>query len=126
MSSTARYPFEFRLLDWAEQFSLQISGARRAFFVGLREDGSVRRLYSSKPHEVYDGERKHTMARSHSVWFLYVPHDEKGSGYVEWYELDPGIVERWTARPLSPEDFADVRGGSAREGWPSSWRVLFR
>ncbi|MBN2797660.1 MAG: hypothetical protein JXX28_00790 [Deltaproteobacteria bacterium] len=126
MSSTARYRFEFRLLEWAEGFARQLCGGRRSFFIGLREDGSVRRVYFGRPGEVFDGERKHTMARSHAIWALYIPYEEPGAGYMEWFDLDPGVVERWLGRPLEPEDLHDVRGSGARDGWPSSWRMILR
>ena len=45
--STARFRFEFRILKWSEGFIGGLSGSRTSFFIGLREDGSIRRVYVS-------------------------------------------------------------------------------
>ncbi len=123
-TSTARHRFEFRMLEWAETLSKSLCGERRAMFVGLRADGAVRRVYFAVGDETYEGERKNALAESHANWFLFTPHGETGSGYLEWFELDRRIAERWVGRKLVPEDFLDVRGTGARADWPTSWRVM--
>ncbi len=123
-ASTARYRFEFRLFDWAEATSRDLTGSRRAFFVGLRDDGSPRRLYFAKSGTPFDGDRKVKLAETHSRWFLYSPYDDSGTGYLEWLDLPRGVAEVWLKRKLEATDFLDVRSTSARDGWPDNWRVI--
>jgi len=123
-TSTARYRFEFRLFDWAESFTRSLCGDRRSFFLGLRRDGSVRRIYFSRPGAPFDGDRKSALAESHPVWLLYAPYGEVGSGYLEWFDLERPIAERWLGQPLDDADFMDVRSLGSRDGWPTSWRMI--
>lgn len=123
-TSTARYRFEFRLFDWAEAFSRSLCGERRSCFIGLRADGSVRRVYFAQRGDPFDGERKSTLAESHGAWLLYAPYGEVGTGYLEWLELDREVAERWLGAPLEAADFMDVRSMGSREGWPRAWRMI--
>ena len=123
-TSTARYRFEFRLLEWSEKLSLQLCGDRRALFVGLRDDGAVRRVYFAPNGESFEGERKNKLVESHMAWFLYTPHAEIGTGYLEWFSLDRRVAERWLDMALAPEDYIDVRSSGSKEGWPPTWRVI--
>jgi hypothetical protein len=123
-TSTSRYRFEFRLFDWAETFIRSLSGTRCAFFVGLRADGTIRRIYVSPPDDPFDGERKAKLAEAYTGWFVYAPYEEPGTGYLEWLGLEQAVAERWLAARLGADDYFDVRSTSAREGWPESWRVI--
>ena len=49
LASTARYRFEFQLFEWAEGLSKDLCGDSRCFFIGLRPEGSVRRIYFARP-----------------------------------------------------------------------------
>ncbi|MBT3223269.1 MAG: hypothetical protein HN348_29705 [Proteobacteria bacterium] len=123
-TSTARFRFEFRVFDWAETLSRDLCGERCSFFIGIREDGSVRRLYFARGDVSFSGDRKSALAESHPVWFFYSPHDDLGAGYLEWFNLPRSLVERWLKRRLEAHDFIDVRATGAREEWPENWRVL--
>jgi hypothetical protein len=123
-SSTARFRFEFRMLEWAENLSRSLCGDRRALFVGLRADGAVRRVYFASGDESFEGDRKTRLAQSHPGWLLFLPHGEAGTGYVEWFGLDAKVAERWMAHRLDAADYVDVRGRSERTEWPTTWRVL--
>lgn len=124
-TSTTRYRFEFRLHDWAERLSLSLCGRRCAFFVGMREDGSLRRVYFAPPEEPFDGPQKAQLAEAYPRWFLYVPYEEaEGSAYLEWLGIERKIAERWLGRGLDAADFLDVRSTGARDQWPESWRVI--
>ena len=123
-TSTARYRFEFRLHEWAEKFVAGLAGRRSTFFVGFREDGTVRRVYVSQPGEAFDAAQKTQLAEAYPRWFLYAPYDEEGSAYLEWLGLDRRIAERWLGRRLESADFLDVRTTNTRDEWPESWRVI--
>jgi hypothetical protein len=123
-TTTARYRFEYRMFDWAESFTRSLCGARRSFFIGLRTDGSIRRAYFAREGQTFDGERKTALVESHPVWILFSPYDEAGSGYLEWFNLNQAVAERWLQRGLETADFIDVRSNGNRDGWPSSWRVI--
>lgn len=123
-TSTARYRFEFRILDWAETFGRGLCGTRCSFFIGLREDGTVRRVYLAPPGDRLDGGKKAALADAYSAWFLYSPYEASGTGYVEWLSLPREVVERWLQRPLEGPDFLDVRTTTSRDEWPVSWRVI--
>jgi hypothetical protein len=122
--STSRYRFEFRLHDWAERLSLQLCGARVGFFVGLRADGSVRRVYFRPHGEAVSGEDKAALTEAHPAWFLYQPYEDEGAAYLEWLGLDEGTVERWLGKRLERADFLDVRSTGHHDGWPETWRVI--
>jgi len=123
-ASTARYRFEFRLFDWAEETSRALTGSRRAFFVGFRDDGSPRRMYFANSGMPFDGDRKAQLAETHTNWFLYSPYDVAGTGYLEWLGLPRRAAEIWLKRRLEATDFLDVRSTNARDGWPDNWRVI--
>ncbi|MBW2254260.1 MAG: hypothetical protein JRI25_06630 [Deltaproteobacteria bacterium] len=122
--STARYRFEFRVHDWAVSTSRALCGRRTGFFIGMRDDASLRRIYFPRPGRAFSGDRKNAMAEAHPVWLLYAPYEEPGSAYLEWFNLDRSIVERWLEGKLGPEDFLDVRNTESREDWPPTWRVI--
>ena len=123
-TSTTRYRFEYRLHDWAERFVITMGGARCAFFVGMREDGSIRRVYVAPIGEPFDGAQKAQLAEAHPRWFLYSPYDEESSAYLEWLGLARRTAERWLGRRFDATDFMDVRTTGTREEWPDSWRVI--
>jgi hypothetical protein len=123
-TSTSRYRFEYRLHDWAEKYVLTLAGHRTAYFVGMREDGTIRRVYVAPQGDPFDGATKAQLAEAHPKWFLYVPYDEDGSAYIEWLGLERRTVERWLGRRLEAIDFMDVRTTGTREDWPESWRVI--
>lgn len=124
-SGTARYRFEYRMLGWAEGLSRQLCGDRRATFVGLRDDGAVRRMYFAPAGEGFEGPRKVSLAETHARWFLYQPAAEVGGGYLEWFGLPQPVAERWLGQTLGRDDFVDVRADGAR-AWPDAWRVVVR
>lgn len=123
-TSTARYRFEFRLHEWAERFSASLCGARVAFFVGFRDDGTIRRVYFAQPGVPFDGANKAALAEAYPKWFLYLPYDEEGSAYLEWLGVDRPLAERWLGRRFAATDFLDVRTSGGRDEWPESWRVI--
>ena len=120
---TSRYRFEFRLHDWAERLGTSLCGRPSAFFVGLRDDDTIRRIYFADAGAPLDGPAKAALAEAYKKWFLYLPHDE-GSAYLEWLGLDRRVVERWLDKRLDASDFLDVRQTGSREDWPDSWRVI--
>lgn len=124
-TSTARYRFEFAMLEWATRFVVGLATERCAFFVGLRDDGTVRRVYVAPPGTGFDAGQQESLKESHTRWLLYMPYEESQSGYLEWLNLDQKIAAQWLQRRLQSSDFQDVRGGGDRERWPESWRVIF-
>mgnify|MGYP001359797592 CR=1 FL=1 len=123
-TSTARYRFEFRMFDWVQGLSRSLCGTRTSLFIGIRKDGSMRRIYFARPTKGFDGDQKSTLAESHPAWLLYQPYEELGSGYLEWFGLDRKIAERWLSDNLTEADFLDVRSKDSRDDWPSAWRVI--
>lgn len=124
--SSARHRFEYLLFDWAENFSRALCGVRCGFFLAVRDEGTPRRIYFASPAgpEV-DGEQKNKLAMLYPRWFVYTPGDEAGAGYLEWFDLERAVVERWIGRTLEPTDFLDVRTTASRD-WPSRWRISVR
>ena len=122
--TTARFRFEYHLFAWAENLSISLCGMPRGFFVGLREDGSVRRVYLGPEGFTLDGERKQTLADTYTSWMMYQPYGERGSGYIEWLEVSERNARQWLGRELEDRDFLDVRGKGQLDGWPTSWRVI--
>lgn len=124
MTSTARYRFEFRLFEWAENLTRDLCGDSRCFFIGLRPEGAARRIYFARAGAPFSAERKRVLVDGHLSWFLFHPVEHRSPGYVEWYDLDAPVVERWTRQTLAPSDFDDVRGSGSLHAWPTSWRVI--
>lgn len=122
---TARFRFEYRLLGWAEGLSRQLNGDLRGTFVGLRDNGAVRRVYFAPAGEAFEGPRKVSLAETYPRWFLYQPGADVGSGYLEWFGVQRPVAERWLGQLLGRDDFVDVRADGARE-WPDAWRVRVR
>lgn len=124
MTGTARYVFEERIRAFAEAFAERWAGGRRAFFVGMRADGGVRRIYVAGPDESFDAGQKERLVEAHPRWFLYLPHPD--GTYLEWLDVDRATFERWIGAPLGPDALVDERSTGARASFPAAWRVLFR
>lgn len=123
MQSTVRYPFELHLHTWARDWAQGLCGRTCGVFVGLREDGSVRRVYLAHPDRELSGDEKQELVARYNHWFLYHPY-EGGGAYLEWFALSQRWPETWLGRALEPADFRDGDTGEARAGWPESWRVI--
>ena len=123
--STARFRFEFRILKWSEGFIGRLSGSRTSFFIGLREDGSIRRVYVSHGSLGFESMARQQLIDSYPRWFLYEPQVELECATVEWMGLSAECAERWLGEPLDGGDFQDVRHEGSLQGWPESWRVRF-
>lgn len=121
---TARYRFEFRMHDWARDLARRLAGRRVSLFIGLRADGTVRRVYAARPGESFDFERKAAMTEAHQSWLLYRPHEDPDAAYLEWLDLDQKVAEGWLGGSFGEQDFVDVRGHESKAGWPTSWRVI--
>lgn len=122
MNPTTRYAFEPTVAAWAERFSTGICGEPTAFFLGLRQDGSVRRAYFALPGQPFDAAQKTSLADAHERWLLYLPHDD--GIYLEWLGVGAELVGRWIGRPLGADDLRELDGPGARDAWPDHWRVL--
>jgi hypothetical protein len=123
-ASTVRYRFEHRLHDWATSWVQRLCGRTCGFFVGFREDGSVRRVYLAHPERELSGDEKQALVQRYTSWFLFHPYDDREGGYLEWFALPQSQVETWLGRSLDATDFIDVRETGSREDWPESWRVI--
>lgn len=123
MSTTARYPFEHHLHAWARRWVQGLCGRTCGVFIGLREDGSVRRVYLAHPERELSGEEKQALVSRYNHWFLYHPYED-GGAYLEWFSLSQRWPETWLQRALEADDFLDGDSGGRREGWPESWRVI--
>lgn len=124
MNATDRYAFEDQIRAFAEEFSLRMSGSRRAFFVGMRADGGVRRIYFAGGDEPFDAEQKARLAEGHPRWFLYLPHPD--GTYLEWLDVDLETFGRWRGAPLGDDALEDRGSTGARGSFPTAWRVIFR
>ncbi|MCA9492429.1 MAG: hypothetical protein KC621_20995, partial [Myxococcales bacterium] len=107
---------------WAERISAGFCGAPTAFFIGLREDGSPRRIYFTAPGVPFDAAQKTSLADAHTRWLLYLPHED--GTYLEWLGVDAALAARWLGRALQPADLRELDGSGARDEWPDAWRVL--
>ena len=123
MTGPPRYAFEERILAFAEELSRRFVGGRRAFFVGLRDDGSPRRIYFAEDGP-FDAAQKDRLAGAHPRWFLFLPHDE--GTYLEWLDVDRATFERWLGAPLGPDALVDRTSTGSRGAFPTSWRVIVR
>ena len=121
---TARYRFEHRLARWAEGLSRHLTGGRAAFFVGFREDGSMRRIYWMPRSQTLDSDKKATLAEAYKHWFLYSPYVDSTETYLEWLDLDAKHVETWLDGPMDADQLAHVAGGDSLDEWPRGWRVI--
>ena len=123
-TSTSRYRFEFEMDAWARAFIVPLAGSVCAFFLALREDGSVRRLYVAPPRRAFGAEQKSRMIKQNARWFLFSPVHHDGSSYLEWAGIEPGTAARWVGRSFTADDFLDVRSAGRREAFPDTWRVI--
>ncbi|MBX2799141.1 MAG: hypothetical protein KTR31_15815 [Myxococcales bacterium] len=110
--------------EWARRFIIDLAGAECAFFVAMRNNGTVRRVFVAEPGRPFGAEHKARLADGHERWFLFSPYPEESGAYLEWLALDEEVVRRWLGKPLGPDDYVDVRATGARDGWPRSWRVI--
>ena len=123
-TSTSRFRFEFEMDAWARRFIVPLAGDECAFFVALRNDGSVRRLYIAQPGRAFSPEQKARMTSQNPRWFLFVPYFDEGAAFLEWQKVDQESAERWVGRAFERDDFLDVRASGSRERFPETWRVI--
>jgi hypothetical protein len=121
--ATCKYPFEWRIFDWAKQFSSILTGhAHYAFFMTFTEGGLTRKVIFGDQPEEFDRRGLEALQRESSSWLFHDPFEGPEYTYIQWHNVDRRTLERIMGAEFEPDDF--VSNEESIE-FPTSWGVMF-
>ena len=121
--ATTKYQFEWKVFDWAQSFSNNLTGnVHYAFLIIFTENGLPKRIIFGDRPEWHDHQEFETMRRDASSWFLHDPFDGPVYTYLKWQNVQRQVMERLIGAKFEPNDF--VSNDKTIE-YPSSWGVMF-
>ena len=130
--STFGYPFEWKVLGYAQGLSEGRAGSIFApFLLRLDARGSIERIDFEAPEEGWPS-RGMRLAASQAAHLLYDPFDAPGHIWLAWQGIDRPAMERLLGERFDDSDFALADGATSRfrplkasSAFPSAWAVMF-
>jgi hypothetical protein len=124
------YPFEFKILGWALEFSRRLTGDPRAFLLLFNREGAVQRAFFGDKAGFLDHEMVDSLQRSTPSSFLFEPGDYpedhlvgQGNTSAKWSNVSQDTFERLLGAKFHVDDF------KARDfimpDFPGTHRVMF-
>ena len=123
--STVQYPFEFKVLEWASDFSVKLTGENRGFLLVVDAAGEVRQMWSGERKGHFDLSLKDKLAAENERWLFYHPFDAPEYIFIEWQDLGAVPLEQLTGQAFEMRDLVSERDGKSIERIPTSWNVMF-
>ena len=117
-TATAKFPFEFKILEWANGFSRTMTGEDRGFWLTLDSAHAVQQIIFGG----FDMAARETLAQSGRGWIFYDPFDAPEYAWLEWRNVPRAALERLLGKTLNEADFTHA---NKRIEHPISWRVMF-
>lgn len=121
---TARYGFECKVWQFADWFSLRLTGTIRAFLMVLDDDGSVRMVRFERPEEGWR-EYRESLKSAGVAYLFYDPFDYPEWAFLCWHNVSRSTMERLVGSPFEAADFEASLGLEPPIALPSSWSVMF-
>jgi len=127
LRSTYKYPFEWKVFDWAMRFSDKMTGENRGFFIEFGRGGDVIAVIFSITTRQSIAPQKNTLTEKADAWLFYDPFDAPEYAYIEWKNITRETMERILGETFAEEDFMPILYRSQEEckEWPSTWQVMF-
>lgn len=120
---TCKYPFEWKILNWAQRFSTVLTGhCHYAFFMVFAENGLTKKIILGDQPETFDRKELVVLQQEASSWLFHDPFEGPVYTYVQWQNVDRSTMERITGASFEPNDLTS--NGKSIE-FPTSWGVMF-
>lgn len=123
--SSVQYPFEFKVLEWAHDFSVQLTGENRGFLMVVDAAGDMRQFWSGEKKGHFDLALKDKLSAENAHWLFYHPFDAPEYTFIKWQGLEADVWERLIGKPFEAPAFVSERDGRSIAGLPTSWEVMF-
>ena len=129
--ATAKFWFEWKIVEWAVHLSEMLAGENRCFLLTADADGAVRQLLIGEDEYNHDRETWSALKQSCKRWLFYHPFDGPVYTYMAWQGMERSTIERLMGKSFEEADFVAM-GSSGSQGtksepieFPSSWSVMF-
>jgi hypothetical protein len=121
--ATCGYRFEWKILNWAKDFSRILTGHEHyAFFIALTEDGRTKKVIVGDQPETLDRKELEALQQESSCWLFHDPFEGPEYTYVQWQNVDRRTMERLVGASFEPNDFLSK---DESVEFPTSWGVMF-
>ncbi len=128
---TQGYEFEWKILEFAGEFSERLFGGHFPFVMVFNSGGVLRSLYFEPPFSSWR-DLTVKLKESGEPHFFYDPFDAPEWTWVSWFGLEQTTMERLIGRPFDESDFTKDRAAAnvvpeldSRGVFPNSWGVMF-
>lgn len=121
---TAKYGFEWKMVDWAHSFSIMMTGDVRGFLLLLDANGAIRQIYTGDEPTHFDMELQETLTKQNLHWFFYHPFDFPEYYFVAWKNIETSTLERLINKKFESSDLCPNSEHSI-DYVPTSWSVMF-
>lgn len=120
--STVKYEFEFKVLEWASNFSFRLTDENVEFLILFDSDGAIRGVLFSETSKRFRSESTNSINKS----FFYDPFDAPEYTFIQWENLNRKILERIVGHQFSEDDLNTRFSNENRlEEFPNSWKIMF-
>jgi hypothetical protein len=121
--ATHKYPFEWRILEWACKLSGAFTGSPHyPFLVLLDAAGVAERVVFGSAPETHDEKEWSSLREGAGAWLAYDPFDGPVYTYLSWDGLDQPTMERLVGSRLGQED---LMAEGVTIAFPRKWGVMF-
>ncbi len=121
--ATSKYPFEWKILDWAARLSQQLEGhPHYPFLMLFRAEGGVAEIHFGEAPEQHDDRRWQELMAATPSWFAYDPFEGPEYTFLHWQQVPRAVFERLLGAAFVPADFTS---GNESIEFPSTWSVMF-
>ena len=128
--STAKYPFEYKLLEAASNISIRLNGELRTYLILFDEQGNIRQVsferVKSTWFEEVDQLRIHRQPH-----FFFDPFDVPEHTWVSWLAMKRSMMEHLMGTCFQEEDFKSMTTPLRSDelgllsDFPTVWEVMF-
>ena len=130
--TTQAYPFEWKVLDFAQALSARLAGKRFVSFLMVFDDkGSVRTVQLERPENGWHDLTKR-LDESGSAYLFYDPFDAPEYTWLSWRQTDRSTMERLIEHHFDNVDFVKTPRAPSRAPdlevpnlYPVSWGAMF-
>ena len=121
--ATNKYPFEWKIFEWAGRLSKQLTGNfHYPFLILLSRDGRVLQVHFGDAPEQHDEHVWQQLREANPCWFVFDPFEGPVYTYLTWQNAPRTTFERLLGTPFGPGDFTSQ---DQCIEFPSTWGVTF-
>jgi hypothetical protein len=121
--ATCKYRFEWKVFDWAKNFSEILTGHDQyAFFIAFTETGRARKVIVGDRPETFDRQELEALQGESPSWLFHDPFEGPVYTYIQWQNVERRTMERLLGASFEPNDFMS---NDKSVEFPTSWGVMF-